>query len=53
MELCPTIDMIGNYFAKSSQGYQFRRFYNIIIVIHEDDILDYNASRRYFLEEKK
>ena len=38
MEFCPTFDMIGDYFTKALQGYQFRRFRNIILGIHEDDI---------------
>ena len=52
MEFCPTLDMIGDYFTKALQGCQFRRFSNIIIGIHEGDILFYNASRIVFVEEK-
>ena len=53
MEFCPTLDMIVDYFTKSLQGYQFCRFHNIILGIHEDDIPDYKAYGRYFLEERK
>ena len=53
VEFCPTIDMIGDYFTKSLHGIQFRRFRNIILGIHEDDIPAYNASGRALLEEQK
>ena len=53
MEFCPTLDMIGDYFMKALQGYQFLRFRNIIIGIHEDDIPSHNASGSEFLEERK
>ena len=53
MEFCPTFDMIGDYFTKSLQGYQFRRFLNIVLGIHENDIPAYNVSGRAFLEERK
>ena len=53
MEFCPTLDMIGDYFTKALKGYQFRRFHNIILDIHEDDIPSYNSSGRALLEEKK
>ena len=53
MEFCPTFDMIGDYFTKELQGSQFRRFHNIVISIHEDDIPAYNASGRALLEKKK
>ena len=53
MEFCPTFDMIGDYFTKALQRSQFRRFRNIIIGIHEDDIPAYNAYGRSFLEEQK
>ena len=53
MKFCPNFDMIGDYFTKALQGSQFRRFRNIIIGIHEDDIPAYNASGGYFLEERK
>ena len=53
VELCPTLDMIGDYFMKVLQGYQFRRFHNIILGIHEDEIPAYNASVRALLEERK
>ena len=53
VEFFPTLDMMGGYFTKSLQGYQFRRFRNIIIGIHEDDIPAYSASGRSFLEEPK
>ena len=53
MEFCPTFDMIGVHFTKTLQGSQFRRFRNIILGIHEDDIPAYNASGRAFLEERK
>ena len=50
VEFCPTLYMIGGYFTKLLQGSQFRRFRNIILGIHEDDIPAYNASRRSLLE---
>ena len=53
MEFCPTFDMIGDYFTKALQGYQFRRFRNIILSIYEDDIPAYNASGRALLRERK
>ena len=53
VEFCPTLDMIGDYFSKALQGYQFRCFRNIILGIHEDDIPSYDASGRAFLEERK
>ena len=53
MEFCPTLDMIGYYFAKALQGSQLCRSYNIILGIHEDNIPAYNASGRTLLEQKK
>ena len=53
VEFCPTFDMIGDYFTKALKGSQFRRFHNIILGIHEDNIIAYNASGRALLEEKK
>ena len=53
VEFCPTLDMIGDYFTKALQGSQLRLFRNIILGIHEDEIPAYNASGRYFLEERK
>ena len=53
MELCPTLDMIKDYFAKALQGSQFHCFRNIIFGIHEDYIPSYNESGRAFLEEQK
>ena len=53
VEFCPTFDMIGDYFTKALQGSQFRRFRNIVLGIHEDDIPAYNASGRALLEEQK
>ena len=50
VEFCPTLDMIGDYFKKALQGSQFRRFRNIILGIHEDNIPAYNASGRDYLE---
>ena len=44
VDLCPTLDMIGNYFTKALQGSHFCRFRNIILGIHEDEITSYNAS---------
>ena len=44
LEFCPTFDMIGDYFIKALQGYQFRQFRKIVLGIHEDDIPAYNAS---------
>ena len=53
MELCPTLDMIGYYFAKALQRYQFRCFHNIILGIHENEITPYNASGIALIEEIK
>ena len=53
MEFCPTFDMNGDYMTKALQGYQFRRFRNIVIGIHEDDIPAYNPSGRSLLEEQE
>ena len=53
MEFFPTFDMIGDYFTKALQGYQFRRFRNIVLGIHEDEIPAYNAFGRALLEEQK
>ena len=50
VEFCPTLDMIGDYFTKLLQVYQFRQFRKIILAIHEDDIPAYNASGRALLE---
>ena len=36
MELCPKLDIIGDYFTKAPQEYKSRHFHNIIIGIHED-----------------
>ena len=49
MKLCPTLDMIGGYFAEAIQVSQFFHFRNIIIGIHGDDIPAYKASGRSFL----
>ena len=53
VEFCPTSDMIGDYFTKALQGSQFRRYRNIVLGIHEDDITSCNASGRDLLEERK
>ena len=53
VEFCTTLAMIGDYFTKALQGSQFRRFCNIILCIHEDDIPTYNASGRALIEEQK
>ena len=53
MDSYPTMDMIGNYFTKAFQIFQFRCFRNIVIGIHEDDIHSYNVSRRGLVEERK
>ena len=53
VEFYPTLYMIGDYFTKSLQGYQFCLFHNIILVIHEYDIPSYNTSGRALLEEQK
>ena len=45
--------MIGDYFTKALEGYQFRWFRNIVIGIHEDDIPACNASGRDLLEEQE
>ena len=51
VEFCTTHDIIRDYFTKASKGSQFRCLRNIVLDIHEDDILAYNAPGRYFLEE--
>ena len=38
VELCTTMDMIEDYFTRSLQGYKFRCFCNIILVIYDNDI---------------
>ena len=48
----PTLDMIRDYFTKALQGYQFCRFCDIILGIHEDDISSCNISGRAFLEDQ-
>ena len=53
MEFCHTLDMIGGSFTKALKVSQFRRFRNIVLGIHEDDISAYNASGRALLEERK
>ena len=53
MELCPTLEMIVDYFTKSLQGYQVHSYRNSIIGIHEYDIPSYNAPGVALLEEKK
>ena len=53
VEFCPTIDMIGGFFTKALQEYKLCCFRNIILFIHEDDILAYKASVRSLLEERK
>ena len=53
VEFCPTFDMIGDYFTKALQGSQFRRFHNIVLGIHEDDIPAYKACGRALIEEIK
>ena len=46
MELCRTLDMIGDHLTNALQGFQLCRFCNVIIGIHEDDITSYIASGR-------
>ena len=53
VEYCPTFDMIGDFATKPLQGSQFRRFRNVILGIHEDDIAQYNAEARAYLKKKK
>ena len=53
VEFYPTEDMIGDYFTKSLQGSQFRRFRNAILGIDEIDIARYNSKARVMLEKKK
>ena len=50
VEFCPTFDMIRDYFTKALQGSQFRRFHNIVLGIHEDEIPAYNAYGRALIE---
>ena len=44
VELCPTLDMIGDYFKKAMKGSQLCHFCNTILGIHQDDIPSHNAS---------
>ena len=53
VELCPTLDMIGDYFTKALHGSQFCRLSNTILVMYKDGIPDYNTSGRALIEEKK
>ena len=53
MEFCLTLDIIGDYFKKSLQVFQFYRYRNIIIDIYEYDIPSYNESERAIFEEQK
>ena len=53
MEFCPALDTIGDYFIKSLQGYQFRRFQNLTIGIHKYGITYYIAPKREFIKERK
>ena len=53
MELCPTLEMIREYFTKALQGSQFCHFCDIILGIHEDEIPSYNEFGRAFIEEQK
>ena len=53
IEFCPTLYIIGGYFTKELQGYQFRCFRNIIIDIHDDDIPSYDSSGISLVEEQK
>ena len=46
-----TLDIIGDYFTKALQGYQFSHFQNIILGFHEDYIFSYIGSRRALIEE--
>ena len=50
VKFCPTLDMIGYYFTKALQGFQFHLFRNIIIGIHEDDMPAYNTYVNALLE---
>ena len=52
VEFFITLDMIGHYFTKGLQGYQYHFCFNITHGLHDDDILSYNESRRGFLDEK-
>ena len=45
--------MIGDYLLKALQVSQSRRFRNIILVIHKDNIPAYNKPIRDSLEERK
>ena len=53
MDLCPTLDMIRDYFTKALKCLNFFHFCNIVLGIHEDAITSYNTSRSAFIEEKK
>ena len=46
ISLYPILDMLGDYFTKALQGYQFRRFHSIILDVHEGYIPSYNVSIR-------
>ena len=53
MELCPILDIIGDYSMEVLQGSQFCCFCNIILGINKYDITSFNVSGREFLEERK
>ena len=53
MWLFLTLCMVGDYFTKAIQGSQFRRFLDIVPVIHEDYIPSYNAPGKALFEEQK
>ena len=52
MELCSTLDMIGDYFTKALQVSQSCCYCIIILGIDEYDVPSYNASGRAFIEER-
>ena len=53
MELCPILDIIGDYSMEVLQGSQFFCFCNIILGINKYDITSFNVSGREFIEEQK
>ena len=48
VEFCPTFDMIGDCFTKALQVFRFRRFRNIALGVHKDDIPAYNTYGKSF-----
>ena len=53
VEFCTTLYMMGGYFIKALQGYQFLPLHNIILGIHKYNIPYYNVSGIALIDEQK